>query len=1237
MSSAHLKSPPSSLAGAASSFDASFTSPVYKVVLLPGASYSSPRSKLVPCRPEPARRKVARRDSVPRQLRFPITGTDSDSSFDGDSVRSLGSGINDGPPKSCSDFTEEELRSLPMYERLPIKLEDLCSDDESDIGVKNAVTISPCEALGSARTQSVLLQPNGARRELQVAHCYGGETNPKTCLCPGGMEEKYPKQLKFLSRRTLMATFMTRWVHFRELVVQRNAKERRADDHVRRKILQKAFHVWRVWLLQQADLRKESLRSGEKYPLRVFFRRWKALHLEGVAIVGVVTERSEVHERRCLAFAFCEWKKAWELENQRKLIERKVKFRNKRKAFSAWRLYIYICNLKELCTVCNKQREMGILQSSFSHWEYRTSLLQGDKLVFSRLACGQRRELMSEAFRRWREALCLSRRAKSAHLYIQHQQLMKLRLQEHQMKREAEQYAWGVCLRVHFDLWRKRMDERKERALDGRAREAAHLHYVFRAWRNTATQHSRDLLHQFLVRLQSSIPKGDLSTAHTGESHQTETEQNSPLTYSTLAHGLQSSEFQSPAQQSLQGTSGSHSNINNHELGSVQFQDKAMYNSDFDSTGMGQREAKISQFQDVHSIGGGALFGLCHGNLSLPESSVQYQATLPWEGDNHLSHMTAIKEVTPAQDPLLTISECRDGGDGVSSDDGGGGGSGDDGGGGSGDDGGGSGDDGGGGGSGDDGGGGGGSGDGGGGGSGDGGGGGSGDGGGGGSDDGGGGVSHRVPGAKWKLVTKIILMPHMCKCMNAEASAQIQRVRETLEHMSLTISAAGNGGLGVTSEVVRDEGGDSPCETNKTDGDVPCKVIIRGDGGDVPSDVICGTPSQADQGPTLPQTALCLNSIIREQVDINTTDLPDQVTGSPHDTVKSPFPSNSQGTIQSPSSPSGTVQSPSSPSGTVQSPSSPPGTIQSPSSPPGTIQFPFSLSGTVQSPSSPLGTVQSPSNPHETVQSSSSPSGTVQSPSSPSETVQFPSNPPGTVQSPSPSDMPLLARLIVMVRYMRLYPCSKLFLTWRAHTQKMGALRGSLVAFQGHTLQLWFGRWRELTRASMKLTNLEMEVRQRLSAGGRRRCIQLWRRALQGRVCERSREALATHHHSCVVVRSAFSKWRYVHQRQATVEAERAMQGWEALVKKRTLREWTIQVRRRRLVRRMSRRWRHFARVRHFEKQAQILARYWTMSNAWSTWRREAITQRTLTCVTNTSLLRMAFLLWRSAVHQASS
>ena len=55
-----------------------------------------------------------------------------------------------------------------------------------------------------------------------------------------------------------------------------------------------------MWLLQQADLRKESLRSGEKYPLRVFFRRWKALHLEGVAIVGVVTERWEDTMAKCI-------------------------------------------------------------------------------------------------------------------------------------------------------------------------------------------------------------------------------------------------------------------------------------------------------------------------------------------------------------------------------------------------------------------------------------------------------------------------------------------------------------------------------------------------------------------------------------------------------------------------------------------------------------------------------------------------------------------------------------------------------------------------------------------------------------------------------------------------------------------------------------------------------------------------------------------------------------------------
>lgn len=241
MSSAHLKSPPSSLADSASSFDASFTSPVYKVVVLPGASYSSPHSKLVLCRPNPPRRKVARRD-VTRQLQFPLSGTDSDASFDDESIFSL-ERANNGPPTSCSDFTEEELRSLPMYARLPIKLEDLWSDDESETGMKNAATIiSHGEEL--ARTHSVLLQPNSAVRELQprlsealsataTAHRYqtilkaalnkarenvctrvihtktlisrtvarfsGGKTNKKTSVCPGGVEEKYPKQNKVTS------------------------------------------------------------------------------------------------------------------------------------------------------------------------------------------------------------------------------------------------------------------------------------------------------------------------------------------------------------------------------------------------------------------------------------------------------------------------------------------------------------------------------------------------------------------------------------------------------------------------------------------------------------------------------------------------------------------------------------------------------------------------------------------------------------------------------------------------------------------------------------------------------------------------------------------------------------------------------------------------------------------------------------------------------------------------------
>ena len=112
--------------------------------------------------------------------------------------------------------------------------------------------------------------------------------------------------------------------------------------------------------------------------------------------------------------------------------------------------------------------------------------------------------------------------------------------------------------------------------------------------------------------------------------------------------------------------------------------------------------------------------------------------------------------------------------------------------------------------------------------------------------------------AKWKLVSNMILMPHMCKCVNSETTAQIQRVRETLEVMSLAISSASkvvpnqviSEGGGVPCEVFRSEGEDVPCEVIRSEGgDVPCEVIrseggsvpcevIRSEGGDVPCEVI---------------------------------------------------------------------------------------------------------------------------------------------------------------------------------------------------------------------------------------------------------------------------------------------------------------------------------------------------------------------------------------------------------------
>ena len=39
------------------------------------------------------------------------------------------------------------------------------------------------------------------------------------------------------------------------------------------------------------------------------------------------------------------------------------------------------------------------------------------------------------------------------------------------MKKKAELLTQGVCLRVHFDLWRKRMYDRKKRVLEELARE----------------------------------------------------------------------------------------------------------------------------------------------------------------------------------------------------------------------------------------------------------------------------------------------------------------------------------------------------------------------------------------------------------------------------------------------------------------------------------------------------------------------------------------------------------------------------------------------------------------------------------------------------------------------------------------------------------------------------------------------------------------------------------------------
>ena len=247
MSSTHpLKTPPlaSGTANAVGHLEASFTSPVYKVVLLPGAS--SPHSTLLPYRHEQSRRKIARRVSRQpvRQLQFPLSDADSDID---DIICSFEEG-SDGllVRPSRNDFTVDELRSLPIYERLPIKLEDLLSDDETavNITVESAAASSNVEDVAIARSNGSLLSRNrsgwrantslsGELRETPtilyrnkttslnaeqacvylcvvvydvcgglrhyrtaVASLYEDRTNQETCKCTGGMEEKDSNQLK---------------------------------------------------------------------------------------------------------------------------------------------------------------------------------------------------------------------------------------------------------------------------------------------------------------------------------------------------------------------------------------------------------------------------------------------------------------------------------------------------------------------------------------------------------------------------------------------------------------------------------------------------------------------------------------------------------------------------------------------------------------------------------------------------------------------------------------------------------------------------------------------------------------------------------------------------------------------------------------------------------------------------------------------------------------------------------
>ncbi len=123
-----------------------------------------------------------------------------------------------------------------------------------------------------------------------------------------------------------------------------------------------------------------------------------------------------------------------------------------------------------------------------------------------------------------------------------------------------------------------------------------------------------------------------------------------------------------------------------------------------------------------------------------------------------------------------------------------------------------------------------------------------------------------------------------------------------------------------------------------------------------------------------------------------------------------------------------------------------------------------------------------------------------------------------------------LQHLCYSVRYMKLYPCSKAFLTWRDYAGRKRATRklGQLLEerFRMRKIGKFFGIWKELSLKVSQLRALETGLLRRSNVCALRARFSAWKEAVQQRQENEKAELIAVEFYESSCLRQHFLLWR---------------------------------------------------------------------------------------------------------------